>query len=57
MLFLNRRVLSIALAVIGLGGEWASAQGCVAAHSYQRSFGELLSGFGQEFCKRTVCPY
>lgn len=49
MSFLNRKALTIALAVIGMGGEWACAQGCVAAHSYQRSFGELLSGFGQEF--------
>jgi hypothetical protein len=44
MSFANRKVLSIALALIAMSGEWAFAQGCVAAHSNQRSFDELITG-------------
>jgi hypothetical protein len=42
------KVVSIALALIGLGGQWAWAQGCVAAHSNQRSFDELMSSARQD---------
>ena len=37
MSFFNSRALPLALAVIAIGGPWAAAQGCVAAHSNQRS--------------------
>ncbi len=44
MSFFNSKVLSIALALIAISGEWAFAQGCVAAHSNQRTFDELITG-------------
>lgn len=48
-MFLTRRsILSVALVIMALGGKWASAQGCVAAHSNQRSFDELMSSPGFE---------
>jgi len=49
MSIFNTKVLSFALALIAMGGEWACAQGCVAAHSNQRSFDELVSSWSQEF--------
>ena len=49
MSFPKRRVVSIALVAVAIGGGWARAQGCVAAHSNQRSFDELIAGWGQEF--------
>jgi len=39
----SRTILSLALVIIGMGSQWARAQGCVAAHSNQRSFDELMS--------------
>ena len=48
MSFFNSRMLPVALAVIAIGGQWAVAQGCVAAHSNQRSFDELITGGGAE---------
>jgi hypothetical protein len=48
MSFFNSRALPLALAVIAIGGPWAAAQGCVAAHSNQRSFDELITGGGAE---------
>jgi hypothetical protein len=41
-------VLCTALALITLGSQRARAQGCVAAHSNQRSFDELITGSGQD---------
>jgi hypothetical protein len=49
MSIFNTKVLSFALALITMGGESACAQGCVAAHSNQRSFDELVSSWSQEF--------
>lgn len=48
MSFAKSRILPLALALIAFGGQWASAQGCVAAHSNQRSFDELITGGGAE---------
>ena len=48
MFLFKRKVVSIALAMAGLGGQWAWAQGCVAAHSNQRSFDELMSSARQD---------
>jgi hypothetical protein len=43
VLCINSRILSLALVAIGITGQWACAQGCVAAHSNQRSFDELMT--------------
>lgn len=48
MFLYNGKVLFVALALMGLGGQWAWAQGCVAAHSNQRSFDELMTNGGRE---------
>ncbi len=48
MFFVNSRTLSIALVVIAIGGQGAFAQGCVAAHSNQRTFDELMTGSGAD---------
>ncbi|MGA2570905.1 MAG: hypothetical protein ABSF23_10320 [Terracidiphilus sp.] len=48
MSFFNSKVLLLALALIAISGQWACAQGCVAAHSNQRSFDELIIGSGRE---------
>jgi len=48
MSFFKSRILPVALAVIAIGAPWAAAQGCVAAHSNQRSFDELITGGGAE---------
>ena len=49
MSFMKSRTLSIALVLMGISSGYARAQGCVAAHSSQRTFDELISGSGQEF--------
>jgi hypothetical protein len=48
MSFANSKIVSIALALIGIGAQWACAQGCVAAHSNQRTFDELMTGAGAD---------
>ena len=49
MSFFNTKGLLLALAtVFAIGAQWAGAQGCVAAHSNQRSFDELITGGGNE---------
>ncbi len=47
MFFPNSRVLPLTLAFVAFAGQWACAQGCVAAHSNQRSFDELMTGGGE----------
>jgi hypothetical protein len=42
------RTVSIFLALIGVGAQWAFSQGCVAAHSNQRTFDELMTGSGTD---------
>ena len=48
MSFFNTKGLLFALAIAFVGAQWAGAQGCVAAHSNQRSFDELITGGGAE---------
>ena len=48
MSIVNCRIVSIALTFIGIGAQWACAQGCVAAHSNQRTFDELMTGAGAD---------
>ena len=52
MSFFNSKILPLALALIASSGQWASAQGCVAARSNQRSFDELIIGSGGEISPR-----
>lgn len=40
--------LSVALAAFAMSGTWAWGQGCVAAHSNQRSFDELMTNGGND---------
>jgi hypothetical protein len=48
-MFSYKRVLFFAVAVITCGAPWALGQGCVAAHSNQHSFDELISSkFGPQ---------
>ncbi len=42
-MFYKTRVLWVAIAAITCGTPWALGQGCVAAHSNQHSFDELIS--------------
>jgi hypothetical protein len=48
MSIIHSRTLSIALALVAIGGQWVFAQGCVAAHSNQRTFDELMTGSGAD---------
>ena len=52
MSFAKSRILPLALAFFATAGQWASAQGCVAAHSNQRSFDELITGSGADASHR-----
>ena len=45
---LLKRTLAAALALVTMAGARANAQGCVAAHSNQRTFDELLTGSGAD---------
>lgn len=49
MSFQKSRILSIAFLLAGMCGGVTWAQGCVAAHSNQRSFDELNSGSSETF--------
>lgn len=48
MSLFNGKILPVAFAVLSMSGGWACAQGCVAAHSNQRSFDELMTNGGQD---------
>lgn len=49
MSLFNGKVLSIVLAIAAISTGSAWGQGCVAAHSNQRSFDELMTNSGQDF--------
>lgn len=47
MSLLHRKTLSIAVVLMAFAAQWACGQGCVAAHSNQRSFDELMTNSGE----------